>query len=121
MKGTAKIKPEPFVLDLHGAFIRRTDLSGANLSNANLSNADCTGVNFRGANFRGTILKGTILRGADLTDARNLTPEQLAEALVDDTTLLPAHLLRKPATLSATETDSTSAPAARDDSSPDPG
>jgi uncharacterized protein YjbI with pentapeptide repeats len=92
MTAAAGVKAEPFVLDLHGAFIRRTDLSGANLADASFSGADCTGVNFRGANFRGTVLKGTILRGADLTEARNLTWKQLAEAVIDDTTVLPAYL-----------------------------
>lgn len=92
MTGTASVEGEPFVLDLHGAFIRRTDLSRANLANANFAGADCTAVNFRGANLRGTNLKGTILRGADLTDVRNLTWEQLAEAVIDETTRLPAYL-----------------------------
>jgi uncharacterized protein YjbI with pentapeptide repeats len=98
---TPNFKAEPFVLDLHGAFIRRTDLSGANLANANFSGADCTGVNFRGANFRGTVLKGAILRGADLTDAKNLTLEQLAEAVIDETTRLPADLHDRTASASA--------------------
>lgn len=80
------------MLDLHGAFIRRTDLSGANLTRANLSGADCTGASFRGADFRGANLKGTILRGADLTGAKNLTWEQLAEAVIDETTVLPSYL-----------------------------
>jgi uncharacterized protein YjbI with pentapeptide repeats len=92
MTATAGIKGEPSVLDLHGACIRRTDLSGTNLANANFSGADCTGVNFRGANFRGAVLKGTILRGADLADAKNLSWEQLAEAVMDETTVLPAYL-----------------------------
>jgi len=87
MRDVAVIKPEPFILDLHGAYIRRTDLSGANLTNANFRDADCTGVNFRGTN-----LKGTILRGADLTDAKNLTWAQLAEAVIDETTVLPSYL-----------------------------
>jgi hypothetical protein len=38
------------------------------------------------------LLKGTILIGADLSGALNLTCEQLAEAIVDDTTILPANL-----------------------------
>ncbi len=85
MRDAARIKREPFVLDLHGAFIRRTD------EWCNLANANCTGVNFRGANLRGTILKGTTLRGADFTDAKNLTAEQLADAVIDDATVLPSH------------------------------
>jgi hypothetical protein len=32
-----------------------------------------------------------VLKGADLTDAQNLTLSQLAEAIVDETTTLPAH------------------------------
>ena len=92
MTETASTKGEPFVLDLHGAFIRRTDLSGASLVNADFTGADCTGASFRGANFRGTILKGTILRGADLSGAKNLTWEQLAEAVIDETTVLPPYL-----------------------------
>ena len=83
---------KPHALDLQGAFIRRTNLSRASLVGANLSFADCTNVNFRGADFRNAILKGTILRGADLTDARNLTCEQISEAVLDKTTKLPAYL-----------------------------
>jgi len=76
-------------LDLHGAFLRFTDLSRANLENANFSGADFTGAKFRGANFKNANLNGTILRGADLTDATNLTREQLATAIIDDQTKLP--------------------------------
>jgi uncharacterized protein YjbI with pentapeptide repeats len=79
-------------LDLSGTFIRRTDLSHANLERADLSNADCTNAIFRGANFKDAILDGTILRGADLTDAINLTQEQLAKAVLDNATRLPSYL-----------------------------
>ena len=85
---------EPFRLDLHGAFIRRTDLSGARLVRANLAQTDATGVNFRGADFRDANLDGTILVGADLTDARNLTERQLSRAVLDETTILPAYVDR---------------------------
>jgi uncharacterized protein YjbI with pentapeptide repeats len=83
---------EGFVLDLSGARVRRTDLSKANLSRADLSHADLTGANLRGANLAGAILTGTILRGADLSGAKNLTREQLAAAVVDETTVLPSQL-----------------------------
>jgi uncharacterized protein YjbI with pentapeptide repeats len=76
-------------VDLAGVFIRRTDLSGANLERADLRGADCSYVNFRGANFRGAKLTGAILRGADLTGAHNLTRAQLAEAVIDEKTILP--------------------------------
>jgi uncharacterized protein YjbI with pentapeptide repeats len=76
-------------LDLHGAYLRGTDFSRFDLENANFSGADFTGANFRGADFKNANLNETILRGADLTDATNLTREQLATAIIDDQTKLP--------------------------------
>lgn len=81
-----------FVLNLAGAGIRRTSLRRANLTDANFENADCSFVDFRGANMLRTKLKGTILIGADLTDVRNLTREQLSEAIIDKATKLPSYL-----------------------------
>jgi uncharacterized protein YjbI with pentapeptide repeats len=78
-----------FRVDLHGAFLRRTDLSSASLKHANLTEADFTNAIFRGADFEGATLDGTILRGADLTGAKNLTLAQLRRAVVDATTKLP--------------------------------
>jgi uncharacterized protein YjbI with pentapeptide repeats len=89
------VRPPGFVVDIHGAFVRRTDLSGADLERANLSHADATNANLRGANFKGANLKGMILRGADLREAKNLTQEQLASAIIDETTLLPDYLQRE--------------------------
>ena len=51
-----------------------------------------SGVSARGADFKGAILNGTILKGADLTGAKNLTHLQLANAIVDETTILPDYL-----------------------------
>ena len=82
-------------LRLVGAFIRRTDLSGALLCGADLTRADLTGAVARGADFKDAILKGTILRGTDLTDARNLTVTQLAEAIIDERTMLPDYIDRE--------------------------
>ncbi|MFT4275661.1 MAG: pentapeptide repeat-containing protein [Rhodopseudomonas sp.] len=79
-------------LNISGAFVRRTDLSGASLRGANLAGADAANANFRGADFEGAILDGTVLRGADLTDAKNLTVQQLSRAIVDRTTVLPAYI-----------------------------
>src|ERR1700712_5616352 len=83
------------VLDLHGAFVRRTDLSGASLRGANMSGADATNAIFRETDFAGARLDGSILRGADLSGARNLTAEQLAGAIIDDLTVLPAYIDRE--------------------------
>lgn len=81
-------------LDLHGAFVRRTDLSGASLRGANMTKVDATNAAFRGADFDGALLDGAILRGADLTGAKNLTLEQLSSAIIDDRTTLPAYIDR---------------------------
>ncbi len=81
-------------LDIHGAFVRRTDLSGASLRDANMSGADATNAIFRGVDFEGAVLRGTVLRGADLTGAKNLTIEQLSEAIIDDDTILPKYIDR---------------------------
>ena len=69
-------------LDIHGAFVRRADLSGTSLRRANLTHADATNASFRDADFEGAVLTGTILRGADLTGAKNLTIEQLSAPLL---------------------------------------
>jgi uncharacterized protein YjbI with pentapeptide repeats len=82
-------------LDLHGAFVRRTDLSGASLRGANMTNVDATSASFRGADFEGALLDGAILRGADLTGAKNLTLEQLSHAIVDSQTVLPTYIDRE--------------------------
>ena len=89
----SQTRPLPQI-DVHGAFIRRTDFSGASLRGANLSFADASGALFRGADFAGAKLTGTVLRGADLTDARNLTAGQLAEAVIDGSTRLPDYIQR---------------------------
>ncbi|AMJ61631.1 pentapeptide repeat-containing protein [Bosea sp. PAMC 26642] len=91
----ARLNEQPRrVLDIHGAFIRRTDLSGASLRGANLAGADAANAMFRGADFAGASLRGTNLRGADLSGAKNLTIEQLSEAIIDGSTILPDYLDR---------------------------
>jgi uncharacterized protein YjbI with pentapeptide repeats len=81
-------------LDIHGAFIRRTDLSGTSLRGANLAGADAANASFRDVDFDGALLQGTILRGADLTNAKNFTVDQLSTAIIDDRTILPAYIDR---------------------------
>ena len=88
----AIVRPPGFVIDLHGAFLRRVDVSHGDLEDANLADADLSEAKLRGVNFNNANLKGTILRGADLREARNLTREQLSEAVIDDGTRLPDYL-----------------------------
>ncbi|MCB1884144.1 MAG: pentapeptide repeat-containing protein [Geminicoccaceae bacterium] len=66
-------------LNLSGTYLRWADLRGADFSFAD----------FKGSDFANANLKGTVLRGADLSGARNLTPEQVQEAVIDDATVLP--------------------------------
>ncbi len=87
-------KAGPPRVDLHGAFIRHTDLSNAILRDADLSNADLTGAKLRNSDFERTRLDGAILNGADLTGARNLTVAQLASAFTDEHTVLPGYIDR---------------------------
>ena len=79
-------------IDLSRTFIRKGDLSYANLAGANFSHADCSNANFRGANFKDAVLTGTILAGADLSEAVNLTREQVGAAIIDANTILPVEL-----------------------------
>jgi uncharacterized protein YjbI with pentapeptide repeats len=82
-------------LDLHGAFVRRTDLSGASLRGANMAKVNATNAVLRGADFEAALLHGAILRGADLTGAKNLSLQQLSSAIIDDHTTLPTYIDRE--------------------------
>lgn len=110
MPASNVVRPrKPLRFNLPGAYIAGTKFNGTNLTRANLSGANCTQVDFsdsimREANLSGTILvmanlrrvdfkdanfKGADLRGADMTDAINLTAQQISEAIVDSETKLP--------------------------------
>jgi uncharacterized protein YjbI with pentapeptide repeats len=90
----SQVRDAPPKLDIHGAFVRRADLSGASLRGANMTGTDATNAIFRGVDFKDALLRRTVLRGADLTGAKNLTIEQLAEAVIDDDTILPSYIDR---------------------------
>jgi len=63
------------------------------LERANLSRADFRFVDFTGANLTDTNFKGTKLQGAILTDVQGLTWDQLDQAIIDETTILPDYLM----------------------------
>lgn len=65
--------------NLQNAKLQNVKLQGVVMENANLENADLTGAKLE-ANLKGTSFKGTTLQGADLTDATNLTVEQIKSA-----------------------------------------
>ncbi len=68
------------------------DLSDARLEAADFSSADLTGAVLDGADLAGAKLAGTILAGARLGRVRNLTQEQVDQALGDTGTVLPPAL-----------------------------
>ena len=61
-------------------------LSGANLQSALLFDASLQGALFSDVNLQEADLSRANLQGADLSRARNLTPEQIADAEVDEAT-----------------------------------
>lgn len=87
--------------NLQNAFLGKAHLEGAilwgtNLRNATLVNANLGGASFVGAILDGAILMGAQLKGVDISCATGLTREQLAEAIIDDKTILPNYLQEQP-------------------------
>lgn len=83
-------------VDLHGAFMAGTDWSDTDLVDANFAGANLREARFQGSDMLRANLKGTDLRGADLREVDNLTPEQIAQAIIDDHTKLPSYLATSP-------------------------
>jgi hypothetical protein len=72
--------------NLQGAFLFRTNLQGANLQEAFLRTAilraaSLQGANFQGANLQEASLQGAFLQEASLQEVRELTQEQLEQAV----------------------------------------
>ena len=84
------------IANLIGGDLRRADLSMANLRGADLRRADLRGANLIGARLIGADFEGADLRGTNLATAEDLTIEQLAETIGDDTTILPDDTPRPP-------------------------
>ena len=77
---------------LSGASLTEAELADADLAEAQLVGADLSRASLRRAELRDASLNGAVLDGADLSGARNLTQDQLAHAVGDADTLLPAGL-----------------------------
>jgi Pentapeptide repeats (8 copies) len=69
-------------VDLQGAWLWGARLSWAALMEANLSGAKLTEANLRHTFFRQTNLSGARMDGADISEAVDLTAEQLQSALI---------------------------------------
>ncbi|WP_227793540.1 pentapeptide repeat-containing protein [Paenibacillus guangzhouensis] len=82
--------------DLMGANLRGANLLGANLRGAYLIAADLRGANLQQADLIGSDFRDTDLRGADLSTSLFLTQSQVNAAKGDESTKLPASLIRPP-------------------------
>jgi len=91
--------------DLTGAHLVSVDLRGANLSESDLTNVDLRAkledsfgqlrpTRLADANFKGALLDGTNLSGLDLSQAKNLTQDQIKQADGNSSTQLPPKLNR---------------------------
>lgn len=77
--------------DLAGADLSLADLRYARLNEACLAAANLRGALLDYADFSGADLADANLLGAHLRYAKNLTPAQVLQARIDDSTILPLH------------------------------
>jgi len=87
--------------NMEWATLNRTHLKRAlmiisNLSGASLSESHLEGAILSSSNLEGAILYGAHLEGANLQNATGLTWDQLAQAIMDEKTLLPGYLGERP-------------------------
>jgi len=78
--------------NLQEASLLFANLEGASLSNTNLQRATLSFANLQGTYLTEANLLRTNLRGANLSGAEDLTPEQIASAIIDENTVLPDYL-----------------------------
>ncbi len=102
MHGTRLLHADFRDANLVDANLTETDLTNANLAdanltNANLSNANLMSVNLKGAQCKGIAITGANVHDADLRVVKNLTQEQIDEAVGNERTKLPPNLTRPPA------------------------
>ncbi len=79
--------------DLRGANFQDANLEGALFLDCNLEEADLMWSQARNAHWTGANFCGTYLQGADLRDAAGLQYDQIAIAVIDEDTQLPADIL----------------------------
>jgi uncharacterized protein YjbI with pentapeptide repeats len=78
--------------DLNDAVLDKAQLQGATLKGVVLQNASLAGANLQGADLENANLWYADISGADLRGAKNLTQQQIDDALGDDETQLPEDL-----------------------------
>jgi hypothetical protein len=102
LEGSILIQAQMKNANFSGAHLEKARLSRANLEGAVLEEANLKGAKLGGAQFRGAYmegahmerasLRGTHLEGADLSEATGLTRNQLAQAVLDESLILPKYL-----------------------------
>lgn len=100
--------------DFKDSMLSYSDFSNTNLINSDFSSARLDDVNFSNANMQGVILKGadlfntnfkdaglwdTDFSQTDLSNTRGLAYGQMRDAIIDEETILPPHLLKYRANL----------------------
>jgi len=86
LRGANLAQANLFMTDLSGACLTGANLTGTDLSGANLINADLREATLVGANVLVADLNNAILLGTNLLNVRNLTTEQIATTVYDNTT-----------------------------------
>ncbi len=80
---------------LSGSSLQNTDFQNAKLINTQLFNCDLRNANFKEANLNGANFKLADLTGADFTFCKNITKEQLSEALLLYNSTLPPKIKKE--------------------------
>jgi uncharacterized protein YjbI with pentapeptide repeats len=81
-----------FAADLRESLFVATELQGADLQDADLRGADFYATNFYQTDFKDAKFEGTVLESVDLTDALNLTVDQLRVAKIRGRVKLPGNI-----------------------------
>lgn len=76
-------------VDLRGAHLQNAILWGVNFESANLEGAHLEGANFWEANLEGARISGSHLQGASLLNVNGLIQDQIDQAFIDESTVLP--------------------------------
>jgi len=74
--------------NLEGCTMLGTGLDGASFINANLRHVSFAGAELIGTDFKDALLDAADLRGCDISQALNLTSDQLSAAVVDASTTM---------------------------------
>jgi hypothetical protein len=81
--------------ELGGASLREADLTGAKLHETDPLRVDASPARFSETDLSGADLSKADLRAVDLSGAKGLTREQLAQAITDERTSLPGYLKQR--------------------------